>query len=994
MITGATSQSVGSVGVSASDIAQFVEGLRRHDLAKSVLLEQVWHARSGFSLLACCGAPLLVQLTVLLHTHEARTHLSDLPGHISTIPFIVFYGSQVDRLASSSLGSRSDENSKDWSRQNPWSRIPIKLPTRLIENGDQKVHQILDVDVILRGLKCSSSCLSHAIGSLKRLMSLEHSGPHVDPKSALNFLLERMERFPERTFPPENDTCLGEHCRFSGAVGFLIAGNLVAKGQVLGLPPAQKDPSDGKWNVSGKSLRSVLEKMEFPSLQGHLVKVHFRGAEERFRSALRLDDLHGLLAFLGGDRKQGDSRPFLRREFDREFGRGLRELFFKQKGEGAWEAVAPIQETPFELLYLLPGAIEKEKVVEVVQEAYDRALKSMAEKLAEECGRDFRGMEDAPWFEPGELLASLRGLGLGIAVDTFEPEESPSSKGIPKAFSEALLASYGRVQGPVGEASAPKPKQILSSAAGESVVPCAVCQLSPVFEAFYERLGESGGELLRKVVYDEKEDRLCQGCLAIRVRSHMRVQVNGLSGLIIECGDSMVRFEESDEGPPLPRSGAAALPVQVRLEGNEEFGETDFAFLRKRRGRGWDIFPTLGYAADSWSNVVLLEGAPCRQGVLSNPLIQKPLGSLKGWDVVRRLCEEPNPVVKAAESHKTSRGSSKFGPEHQGTLELGAKLRDLWNEPLEVLLPKASLPDPTVNGWQLHLIDHYFHAQVPDGVRGQVARSFWGHQLRLLCSKPGTDNRKKGEKFAEIDLHMARLLERIRSVGNFYEKLLERLRAARIPTLPLETSYPRLLLAAPADRLPEILTVVLAGLGEDLLGYPTFDPEKAEHVEDLLEILEGHVPPVLGMVFSVFKKKQPLYQVMAASERMAAELAEVQPQTSEGDWDWRCAHLGFRDLRGSLSIHGSPQVKVEFKKALRLLPVVKRPEVDRRSLARVGPVRQEGDLDRQARLEVLADRRRWVKLLDPGKWDRAIPEALADKAGFDLVSFLAHVARR
>lgn len=977
-----------SAGLNSGDVVDFVEALRLHDIGKSIHLANSKHTRTGFSLLHCQGRSEIFKLTVLLHSHGAiLQNLADLPPSCTNIPPVVFLAGMADRLAAASLGIKDDvRNEPSW--QNPFSRIPSCIGVEdqvLLPESRLKTAAAASVPPYVR---CSTYAWM-AAGHVGK--ALCHSSPsHVGVASVLKVLRKRMKRFPERTYPPENDTSLEEHCRLSGAIGFLMIGNQAAAGSSL--PRAVRD-SAGEWNVDGQALAQWHRewKAPWPCLKGHLLKVHFRGAEERFRSALRLDDLHGLLAFLGGDRKQGGSRPFLRREFDREFGRGLRDFFFEQKGEGAWEAVAPIQETPFELLYLLPGAIEKEKVVEVVQKAYGRALKSMAWKLTEECGQDFQSVEAAPKFGIEDILASLQGLGLGIAVDTFEPEESPSSEGVPKAFSEALLASYGRVQGPVGEASAPKPEQILSSAAGGPVVPCAVCQLSPVFEAFYERLGEPGGELLRKVVYDEKEDRLCQGCLAIRVRSHMRVQVEGLAGLIRDCGDGTVRFEESDEGPPLPRSGAAALPVRVRREGGWEFGETDFAFFRRKQGGAWNAFPTLGYAADSWSNVVFLEASPCLKALLSRNLVQRPLGRLVGWADIKALCSKAREIIPLAEEVFEKTTSPSFGRDHLLTQTAQGNLDQIYSPPPSDLVSTSGLPRST--SWFENLVEDYLKQHGGDGVRQGVARSFWGHQLRLLCSGH-LDSRTKGENLDKIDLHMARLLERIRSIGNFYEKLLERLIAARIPTLPLETSYPRLLLAAPADRLPEILTVVLAGLGEDLLGYPKFDPEKAEHVEDLLEILEGHVPPVLGMMFSVFKKKQPLYQVMAASERMAAELAEVEPQTPEGDWDWRCAHLGFRDLRGSLSIHGSPQVKVEFKKALRLLPVVKRPEVDRRSLARVGPVRQEGDLDREARLEVLADRRHWVKQLAPGKWDRAIPEALADKAGFDLVSFLAHVARR
>jgi hypothetical protein len=169
------------------------------------------------------------------------------------------------------------------------------------------------------------------------------------------------------------------------------------------------------------------------------------------------------------------------------------------------------------------------------------------------------------------------------------------------------------------------------------------------------------------------------------------------------------------------------------------------------------------------------------------------------------------------------------------------------------------------------------------------------------------------EPIGNVHPHLARVMERIQHLKQFYEILWETLTKENIHTLPLDLDFPTLRLLLPADRLVQALRVLDRVMTETLFSatYPVENSQTFRQERQALHnLLSQLVPSLLHGTAILFKQKYALYLALEAERDLFRQLVDSDQETGPGrrqyDGDghaepWYGLRLALSDLRGTLS---------------------------------------------------------------------------------------------
>jgi hypothetical protein len=928
-------------------ITQFVRGMAWHDLGKPFHLGTGGHVWLGYWLLvrADYSAEALVALT---HGGgEWSKGLKEvlkpyLKQNGDTLPAILLFANPLDRISASvySLlarridldtfkGKKDDPEEKKnplfHARQNPFSRLPMRsdeldsLFTIRESNDDAQVphSRVEQLDEPLR-----DRLIAALPDEWKLYIQPEGLDAATQSKFALQAqpapadgraLLEALETFqhvyPERTYPPANDTSLGEHTRLSSALAFVLYRNLEQKAldwlskriwrlgndYILGAEGDTKEvhrclnPGDEEaWNEA--------RRMVSDHLGACLVRVAFEGHRELFENAVRVDDLLGARALT----------QRLLDAFERELTQvlGVPDLVWESEDD---ERLSPltISRSQFDLFYLLPLCPDPKgemTIEEALDQAYEQALDVVVQELIADLKQDFRravtaGKLTFGYKEAQLLRRQLRTLGYRLRVLDLaapDPDQLPTFADFTSRYGNALVEKFRQSQ-----AYARVPLDDLPGQPGgveDEALPadgtCDVCGNHPVFQPFAILLeDETWRPYVQKAIHHFRgePERPCISCIARRILAHGKV-AEGLEPVLqrmIGWADDRSRpprrltVRRLEAGPDLP-PGMVSSAV---LEDEDDFVDLGAVYARFRREKGVvrfdaspQLFPTVSYAADATGNVVLLAIQP-------NEALYEEYVYTEAVAQTGNLAEE----IKRGDRN----------------------------------------PETDEERWQASFVLLYRWVKEKEK---EEKGDFSDEQTSVNGSS-------LSENMITIRPHLARIMERISHLRSFYRDLSQALMDARIRILPLDTDFPTLRLLLPADQLDKGLCVLDRVLTESFFSATYFedpetqqlDLEKRRRSHKLLELL---VPDLLHGAVVLFKHKFPLYLALEAERALFHHLAMTDERKEStgrpSRCDWYGLRLAFTDLRGTLSQAGPILAETSYTDVGTVLELAR--QADRRTV--------------------------------------------------------------
>ena len=933
--------------------------MRHHDLAKPFFLGRERHAPAGFFLLTGGGETTAGLYALLHHAHtigleKVAQFLLDWhdlknDGDSLQVPIWVFLSPWLDQLAASTYsGATRDPKSQNiWSFQNPFSRLPrlAKVKTYGIQNltevqkdlwqeaGLDRVYSWDEMKKISENFDDSSS---HSSSHQKIKQNLEKHALQLRDYVERHRELLPARLFPERTYPSANDTPLLEHGQLTAALALVVGGNiLLQRSSGFNRQVIITKQSGDQITVAGIMAAQFhwddYKKLALQHLQGRLVRISFAWYEELFQRAIRLDDIHGVKNFLAA---AGEKR--LMQRFKDNFHKEIGALFGADQHVAP--ALEPLNDFPFDLVYLLPVMVQEEQIKDVVRQAYAEAVKTLTKNLQDEYEHDFNGIEDIPKLDFFELQNQLLAFAPFCYVEEVKVDsaaESEPGEGLDRAkrsLSEQTLEAYRRLW-QAGKVSRSEAELRLTSVPSiPAPERCEVCGLHGVFEEFYRKYEEflqsdpSAAQIMEKVIYGHKEEpeKLCQACLGRRLWSHGEVQECWLRDMLEpeeKNGTVLVRLKTDPVLAPPPK----LLPrLEIPKEGDlpEDMGA---AFVRCREGR-LQVYPTLAAAADADGNLALLSLSPnWGQAILAE--LSRARGAAEAlhcaFSSLEKWAESHSNLSSIIEDWKR-KISSGTPAELTGTKNQCCHIWDYlktWPNPIS-WHPLAPLADLVT---RLNPLDP---AAEPDEVRGVIGAIIknWEEFLKPYYTKSGASDLERFEAalveyiagltgqdvqdgFRDEALiarpHLARVLTRIRWVHEFFQDLPQVLAdKGGIRTLTLESAYPRLVVAVPAADLLLALRILHYTLAKNLFSSTLYSDEPPcptaaaladeaarQRRETLsLKLLEQILPPVLLGTVVIFKERQPLYHILATARRVTDYLAQQHDSYCGillGLTDWR-----------------------------------------------------------------------------------------------------------
>jgi hypothetical protein len=356
--------------------------------------------------------------------------------------------------------------------------------------------------------------------------------------------------------------------------------------------------------------KEAITKRVLPHINGLLVRISFDNLKNLYESAIRVDDMHGVREFLG---KPGQGGKTLRAMYCEGIDALVAEIIGDESINGK---IRPLNDFPFELIYLLPN-IDREKF----QKRANALSFDIAKKTADELNNTFiDDFKKIPAIEGAQPVPSLDGQLLVELIKPFLPNvhiqpicPQPSDIGLSEAkieFSKVLTAGYQSVRQHAETKPADcnfhiKSAMTRSSDAGSRCDVCGLNEPFTEFYAYYDRQANEGRDFLHKVMFDQKEEpeRLCAFCLCLRVLSHGKNKLEWLSKLLsYDDTARQVRISPTATGAFIPPS----LKPACRIEpGSASTMDMEACFVRKK-SRELEVYPTIGCVADQNSNVALL----------------------------------------------------------------------------------------------------------------------------------------------------------------------------------------------------------------------------------------------------------------------------------------------------------------------------------------------------------------------------------------------------
>lgn len=884
----------------------FFRGMAWHDIAKPLYLSNVAHSRLGFLLLEAAGYPEegLLSLAHAAIDGNLRDYFrrDDAP---SSLPPQLALATVLDRLAAASYSLM--ETGLDFSEstfQNPFSRLPIRSEVveriegqstfALSQNRRNRVFQEDFVEALVL----------HGIDPAPIQALLLEKRPPLAPlllsagkrETLLELLLDYQREYPERTYPPMNDTSLHSHTRLSAILAFVVQRNLEAQNsrfldheiRLQGNELVLGDQSLDAFLAWENRGLSAAQSIVCNHLDARLVRVVFSGSRQLFESAGRIGDLLGARAL--ADR----IRALFKESLAGILGvPGLSEMLWLGEGQ-------------FDLILMLPGSLSSEDIDDVLSRANEQTVARLVnDDLMDLLVRDFRDARDPVPFAKfrDDLVSQMRYLGLNRSVVPVVLPEIGNFDRFAAAYGRSLHDAY--VASLEGESTLPAlladAAAYLSAAEDDDV--CSACGVYPVFGEFRERLLQD--EYLQKATYTfrDEPEALCISCIGRRVLAHGEVGVDALAEMVTLGGDDRLEAKAI---------GNLSLPpglVQSSVCRPGDFVDLGAAFARRKREAPdrLELFPTVGYAADHNSNVALISLAPTDR--LYKKLDFSPLAG----EAVRPRSD-----------------------------------RDLLRRDLNAYVAK-------------------FYRQV---------------------------GKRSGEDLARqvvvAEAHVARVLERIRRLEQFFLALPPAIEASGVRVLTIDVRFPAVRVLVPAEDLSIALEALQEAVYRELLSL------RAEHKLEP-ELLSLLAPPLLLGTVVVFKQKQALYLVMTAERRLLARLAEAA-DTEIGDGTrskesgaWHGLRMGFADMRGTLSERGGWQAQVTLDNLDRVLALSRPETVDRRTIIEKATTAGRDELGEMA--EKLAQARLYVR----GTWlklDAKVLDDLSRPEFFEPVYFLKSITRQ
>lgn len=649
-----------------------------------------------------------------------------------------------------------------------------------------------------------------------------------------------------------------------------------------------------------------------PLLAANVVTIRLSGIEERFLSAVRLDDLQG--AKLLADRVRYALKQRICGDL---FGFGALPAMESCDGQTLADLLC-LSEDRFSLTYLVPAACGDEaRLLQRLYELYQRSLEDVVDRdgppiaadkgegkattapllvyLAADIGRT---LDDAGVADPSirgalmpsreELLAGLRVILPAIGMAPVTIVAPPQGQIKPETIGQALVLAYqiARKAAESGQAPLAAAEALAATLMKEEVkeetkekkekmVVCSVSGVSPAWTMLadyaYGRNGKPHIELLQQYFHTSRveQEELSQATVALRALAQgvaeapLLKQFVATTALPDAKGSYPLRYQAASVG-----AGRLALPPFLEQKGAIKRGDglvdLNAAYVRVRREGAVDgdpliRFPSVSYGADGMGNVAMITLRP-----------------------TEALYED---------QHFTG---------------------DFMEQVVQGVTAWAELQA------YKDLRTYYFNGDAPiDGTLRQE-----------LCRIPA---------------HLARVLQRQQSVTTFFDRLPLRLEAAGVRVLTLEERFPVGRYLVPADQLTEALDVLDLALCLDLLGVHaddlrldddaramkelcTYNVRKGDREESQREwrqllrgFLTAYVPHLLVGTTLLFKQKQALYLMLRAEQRLHHQVA-TQPVLA----------MALADMRGTLIDRGQIHGEFGFGQWSEILAATQ--QLDRRSL--------------------------------------------------------------
>lgn len=627
---------------------------------------------------------------------------------------------------------------------------------------------------------------------------------------------------------------------------------------------------------------------------------------------------------------------------------GIRELTrktqqaFKQALAESYDAPAladllPIHESQFDLIYLLPQEAGQ-ALQSRIHQAYQEATRQVAVEIMARLGRSFPQIQD----QTDLLINQLEALSYALRVIAVEQPDNADFNRFATGYGENLLAAY---QQSLTYAAYPQltwADQVIALTELEPGKTCQVTGNYPILE-MPETITDTGEQLkwqnaLRHAghMYRSETEKISLICVAWRTLAYGTIakQMEPLSQPLLVRGASGLWNRVSPEDFPAPPFMHAA----AQLNSADDFADMGAFFVRYQREYGQfnpdrlDMFPTTTYAADKNSNVVLL--------------------SLKPTEALFQAYDYANALYKSGvTADDLSTTHCLKGP--------GAWQTDL-----------ATWCD--YEHWQKTFINYY------QAIAGDEAKR---HLLPPIQT---------------VQPHLARVMERIARIADFYEQLWQALGDGPKPirALPLDLDYPALRILLPADRLDDALAVLDKVITKTLFSatYPKCSSQRLL-LHSMLKVL---VPKLLHGTAILFKQKYALYLALEAERDLFRQL-----ETSEKDeLDWYGLRLAFSDLRGSLSGTAPKLAEVTYGELGQVLHLAK--ELDRRTVMVRGnivnnlPPERPAEGEQRSERQVLIELANALMIIRGAKQNKAaaVKAVLDDKAEkFKPVAFIKSAVR-
>jgi hypothetical protein len=606
----------------------FVRGIAWHDIAKPFYLGRAKHSRTGFLLLAAAGYQ--EEATYAL-CHIAGTELRqnlrqyrELMSEVS-LPALLLLSNALDRLAASSYSfMQKDFTPPFHAWHNPFTHLPefhLKLEKPLqAKDHTQGIDKPLRENLVSNAPPQWEKTLENLLeigGKEDKSLSSDRlePAPGVNPVA---LLYEYSCTYPERTYPPVNDTVLSEHTRLSAVFAWVVYRNLEAAGDDI-LDTTITLNEEGAWLPDGSDAVDFVsldpkrdprpfapgQRLVCAHLDGYLVCITFSGHQQWVEDAARLDDMNGAQVLT----------VRMRTAFKRVL---AAQLGVVELAEFLW-----ISESAFDLVYLLPKALgDTDRLEELIQDSYQAAVDWLVDgqdnpdSLRNLLQEDFRRAQPPLDITAPPTMAELKEQLLSLAYNTqIEWVEPPMDKDdygtFTTTYGTRLLEAYRR-----SHESRGFPRTALDSAvaslmkfektAAEDV--CTICGTHPVYGPLADRMPED--EFLKKVTHTfrEEPERPCLACITCRALAHKQVQAEMLHQILsYDPGTGRVRAQPTAGGRLRPPPTMFAV---AEVKDPDDFLDMGAAFVRLARKSDalhpLDIFPTVSYAADSMGSVAML----------------------------------------------------------------------------------------------------------------------------------------------------------------------------------------------------------------------------------------------------------------------------------------------------------------------------------------------------------------------------------------------------